>query len=76
MILLENMRKQDLEKIIYRIDTYFIENNITITKLYAMRILLSRNDVIQTTNIKKVKKLKKKNSWTKILRSKAKLIQK
>lgn len=41
-----------------------------------MQILLSKDVVIQITNIEKVKKLREKKVWTKILKNKAKLIQK
>lgn len=41
-----------------------------------MQILLSKDVAIQITNIEKVKKLKEKKVWTKILKNKAKLIQK
>lgn len=53
------MRKQTLEKVDYKIDTYFIKNNITTTKLYTIQILLSRDVVIQIISIKKAKKLRK-----------------
>lgn len=41
-----------------------------------MQILLSKDVAIQITNIEKVKKLREKKVWTKILKNKAKLIQK
>ena len=56
---IEKMRKQTLEKVDYKIDTYFIKNNITTTKLYTIQILLSRDVVIQIISIKKAKKLRK-----------------
>lgn len=72
----EEIRKQASEKVVYKIDTYFIENNITITKLCVARTLSSEDVAIQITSIEETKKLRKKDRWTKILESKAKLIQK
>lgn len=40
------MRKQAPEKIANKIDTYLIENNITITKFRAAQILLSEEVAI------------------------------
>lgn len=57
----KKMRKQALEKIMHRIDTYFIENDINTTKFYATRTLASGDVAIQTTSIKKAKKLRKKD---------------
>lgn len=68
------MKKQTLEKVDYKIDTYFIKNNITITKLYIMQILLNKDVVIQITNIEKAKNLREKDSWIKVLESKVKFI--
>lgn len=70
------MRKQAPEEVVYRINAYLIENNITIIKLYIARTLPSRDVVIQTTSIKKAKKLKEEDGWTKVQKSKAKLTQK
>lgn len=41
--LIEKIKKQDFKKIIYKINTYFIKNNITITKLCIVQILSSKN---------------------------------
>lgn len=70
----EEIRKQALEKIVYRINAYLIRNNITTTKLCAVLILPSKDVAIQTTSIDEAKKLREENNWTKVLESKAKLI--
>lgn len=41
----------------YKIDTYFIKINITITKFYIFQTSLSENIAIQRTNQKKVEKV-------------------
>lgn len=71
----EEMRTQALEEIAYRINAYFIKNNITTTKFYAARTLLSGDVATQTTSIEEAKKLREKDSQTKILGRKAKLTQ-
>ncbi len=53
-----------------------MENNITTTKLRTARTLSSGDVAIQTTNIEEVKKLRKRDGWTKVLGSKARLIRK
>ncbi len=70
------MKKQAPEEVAHRIDTYLVENNITVTKLRAARTLPSEDIAIQTTNEEEAKKLRGKNGWTKVLESKAKLAQK
>lgn len=71
--LAEEIKKQALKKVIYRINVHLIENNITITKLRPAQILPSRDITIQTTNEKEAEKLRKENGWTKMLGNKAKL---
>lgn len=58
----EEMRTQALEEIAYRINAYFIKNNITTTKFYAARTLLSGDVATQTTSIEEAKKLREKDS--------------
>ena len=72
----EKMRKPVLEEVTYMINVYLMENGITTTKFYIMWTLLSRNIAIQTTSIKKAKKLKEEDGSIKVLESKAKLMQK
>ena len=72
----EEMKKQAQEEVAHRIDTYFMENNITTTKLCAARTLLSGDVTIQTISIDEAEKLREEDGWTKVLGSKAKLIQK
>lgn len=72
----EEMKKQASEVVTHKSDAYLIKNNITITKLCAAQILPSRDVVIQTTNAEKVKNLKSKDGWTKVLGNKTKLLQK
>lgn len=67
---------QASQKVAYKIDAYLIKNNITNTKLCIAQILLSKDIAIQTTNKKKTKKLKEEDGWTKMLKSKVKLVQK
>lgn len=55
--LVKMIKKQVLEKIIYKIDIYFKKNIITINKFYTTQILLSRNIIILIINKKKAKKL-------------------
>lgn len=44
-----------------KIDTYFIEINITTTKFYIFQTPLSEDIAIQRTNQKKVKKVTKQD---------------
>lgn len=67
------MKKQALEKVAYRIEAYLIENNIITAKLCMAQTLLSGDIAIQTTTKEEAKKLRGKDSWTKVLRSKVKL---
>lgn len=55
----KEMKKQTLEKIVYKIDIYLIENSNTTAIFYIVQTLLSKNVVIQTTSIEKTKKLRK-----------------
>lgn len=73
---IEEIKKQVLEKVIHRIDIYFIENNISNTQLCRTCIFLSKNIAIQMTNIEKAEKLRDKNGQIKVLRSKIKLSEK
>lgn len=57
----------------YRIDVYFMENIITTSKFYIIQILPGENVVIQTKIIEEAEKLREKDGWIKIMRSKAKL---
>lgn len=66
-------RKQALEEVAYMIDAYLIKNNITTTKFCTAQILPSRDITIQTTSIKKAKKLRKEDGQIKVLGNKAKL---
>lgn len=54
--------KKQASKVAYKINTYFIKNNIIITKFYIAYIFLNKNIVIQTINKEKTKKLRRKNS--------------
>lgn len=40
------LKKQILEEVLYKIDVYFIENKIIIIKLYIAQTLLNKNIVI------------------------------
>lgn len=44
--LAEKMKKQAPKKVAHKIDAYFIENNISTTKLYAVQTLPSGNIAI------------------------------
>lgn len=72
----EEIKKQAPQKVVYKIDAYFIENNITTIKFCIAQTLPSRNIVIQITNKEKAKNLRKEDSQTKVLGSKAKLVRK
>lgn len=52
----KKMKKQALKEVANRTDTYFAENNITVTKLHAAQTLLSGNIVTQTINEKEIEK--------------------
>ncbi len=56
------MKKQALEEVAQKIDAYFIENNITITKLREARTLQSRDIAIQITNDEEAERLRGKDS--------------
>lgn len=56
------MKKQALEEVTYKIDAYFMKNNITTIKVYTTQTLSSRNIMIQITNEEEAKKLRKENS--------------
>lgn len=53
-----------------------MENNITTNKLCTACTLLSRDMVIQITNMQEAKKSRKENNWTNVPRHKAKVAQK
>ena len=72
----EMMKKQALEEVAQKIDVYFIEKNITITKFRTARTLPSGDIAIQTTKKEETETLRGKDSWTRILESKAKLARK
>ncbi len=61
------------EEVTHRIDAYLLKNNIKAIKLRAAQTLPSGDIAIQTTNEELAEKLRRKNDWTKILGSKAKL---
>lgn len=44
--LVEKIKKQISKKVVSKIITYFIENNITTIKLYITQILLNKNIAI------------------------------
>ncbi len=56
-----------------KIDIYLVEKNITTTKLQVAQNLFSRDIFIKTIKGKEVEKLKKEDSGTKVLKTKAKL---
>ena len=72
----KEMKKQAPKKVAHRIDAYLIVNNITTTKLRAVQTLPNRDIAIQITNKEEAKKLRGKDSWMKMLKSKAKLARK
>lgn len=72
----EKIRKKALEKVAHKINAYFIKNNIITTKLYATQTLSSGNVAIRITSIKETNKLREKDVWTNVLKSKTKLTQK
>lgn len=74
--MIEKIKKQAYKKIAHKIDAYLIKNNITIIKFCKAQTLPSEDIAIQTRNKKEAKKLKEEDSWTKMLGSKAKLVQK
>lgn len=70
----EMMKKQTLEKVAYRINAYFMENNIITTKLCMAQTLLNKNIIIQIINEEEVEKLRREDSWTKLLKTKVELV--
>lgn len=60
--LAEKMKKQTPKKVTYRIDTYFIEKNITTVKLCIAQILLSRDITILIISKKQTEKLRREDS--------------
>ncbi len=70
------MKKQAPKEVPNRIDVYLVENNITAIKLRTARTLPSGDINIQTTNEEETEKLRRENSRTKVLGSKAKLARK
>ncbi len=77
----DNASAKEMEKlapgeVANRIDVYLIENKITTTKLCSAQTLPNGDIAIQTANKEEAKKLRGEDSWTKVLRSKAKLTRK
>lgn len=75
-ILVEIIKKQTLKKFVYKINIYFIKNNINIIIFCVIQTLLSKDIIIQVINEKKFEKLRRENDWKKIPKSIAKLAQK
>lgn len=66
------MKKQAQKKVAHKINAYLIKN-ITGIKFCIAQTLISEDILIQTTNKKKAEKLRKKDSWIRMLENKAKL---
>ena len=59
--LAKKIKKQAPKEVAHRIDAYFMENNITTTKLRAAQTLPSEDIIIQITNEEEAKKLRRED---------------
>lgn len=58
----EEIKKRISKKVVYKINSHLIKNNITIIKLYATQTLLNKNIAIYLTKKKNAEKFKRKDS--------------